>query len=45
MNQKKQTTKMSAQQAAAAEAFGKMAFGIFIVAFIALFAVIAQAVN
>lgn len=45
MSQKKQTTKISTQQAAAAEAFGKMAFGIFIVAFVALFAIIVQAVK
>lgn len=45
MDRKKQATKVSAQQAAAAQAFGKIAFGIFIVAFIALFAVIAQAVS
>jgi hypothetical protein len=45
MNQKKQETKISAQQAQAAEALGKIAFGVFVVAFIALFAVIVQAVK
>jgi hypothetical protein len=45
MDQKKQVTKVSAQQAQAAEAFGRIAFGVFIVAFIALFAVIVQAVK
>lgn len=45
MNQKKQETKISAQQAQAAEAFGKIAFGVFVVAFIALFAIVVQAVK
>lgn len=45
MDQKKQETKVSAQQAQAAEAFGRIAFGVFIVVFIALFAIIAQAVK
>ena len=45
MDQKKQETKVSAQQAQSAEAFGRIAFGVFIVAFIALFAVIVQAVK
>jgi hypothetical protein len=45
MDQKKQETKVSAQQVQAAEAFGRIAFGVFIVAFIALFAVIVQAVK
>jgi hypothetical protein len=45
MDQKKQVAKVSAQQARAAEAFGKIAFGVFIVAFIAVFAVVVQAVK
>lgn len=45
MNQKKTGTKVTMQQAAAAQAFGKIAFGVFMVAFIALFAIIVQAVK